>query len=109
MKYVKAIETMISMDWQTLVVLAALCALAAYFVKEYLANPPMIVFVYPVLVFFSYLVQQAFIALEAYPPKKLDSWLMWTIMAAIIGNMIGTGLVACLGRLRDYFGSGRPA
>src|SRR5262245_54421838 len=109
MKYIKIIETMISMDWQTLLVLATLCALAAYFIKEYLANPPMIVFVYPVLVFFSYLVQQAFIALDAYPPKKLDSWLMWTIMAAIIGNMVGTGLVACLGRLRDYLGSGRPA
>jgi hypothetical protein len=109
MKYVKEIETLISMDWQTLVVLAALCGLAAYFIRDYLASPPMIVFVYPVLVFFSYLVQQAFIALETYPTKKLDSWLMWTIMAAIIGNIVAMGVVACLGRLRDYLGSSRPA
>jgi hypothetical protein len=109
MKFIKEIELLVSMDWQTLAVLAVLCALAAYFIRDYLASPPMIVFVYPVLVFFSYLVQRGFIALEAYPPKKLDAWLMWTIMAAIIGNIAGTGFVACLGRLRDYIGSGRPA
>jgi hypothetical protein len=109
MKFVKEIETLISMDWQTIAVLAVLCALASYFIRDYLASPPMIVFVFPVLVFFSYLVQQAFIALEAYPPKKLDSWLMWTIMAAILGNIVGTAFVACLGRVRDFFGSSRPA
>lgn len=109
MRFVKELETLISLDWQTFAVLAVLCVLAAYFIRDYLASPPMIVFVYPVLVFCSYLVQQAFIALETYPTKKLDAWLMWTIMAAILGNIIATGLVAALGRLRDLIGSGRTA
>lgn len=108
MKFVKEIENLISMDWQTLVVLAVLCVLAAYFIREFLANPPMIVFVYPLLLALSVLAQHGFIYLEMYPPKKLDAWLMWTVISAIIGNFVGLLVVACLGRLRDMLGS-RPA
>ena len=107
MTYIKEIENLISMDWQTLAVLALLCAFAAYFIRDYLASPPMIIFVYPILVLFSVLAQHGFLYLEAYPPKKLDAWLMWTIMSAIIGNIVAMGLVACLVRLREMFGS-RP-
>ena len=97
---IKHIDNLLTMDWQTLVVLAVLCALAAYFIKEYLANPPMVIFVYPVLLFFSMLVQYLFILGELYPPKKLDQWLMWTIMASICGTIVGTVLVAGFGRSR---------
>ncbi len=107
MTFVKEIENLISMDWQTVTVLAVLCAFAAYFIRDYLAYPPMIVFVYPLLVLFSVLAQHAFLYLETYPPKKLDSWLMWTIISAIIGNFVAMGVVACLGRLREMLGS-RP-
>ena len=36
---IKHIDNILTMDWQTLAVLAVLCAFAAYFIKEYLANP----------------------------------------------------------------------
>jgi hypothetical protein len=101
MRAVKELEIFLSMDWKTIVILAVLCMMASYFIKEYLALPPMIIFVYPVLLFLSIATQRIFIAFEAYPPKKLDAWLMWTILAAIVGNIIGTCLVACLGRLRE--------
>ena len=107
MGLIKEIPNLLSIDWQTLAVLAMLCAMAAYFLKEYLASPPMVIFVYPLLLLFSVLAQHLFIALETYPPKKLDSWLMWTIMAAIIGNIVGMGLVAGLVRLREFIGN-RP-
>ena len=68
----------------------------------------MIVFVYPVLLGFSVLAQHAFIYLEMYPPKKLDAWLMWTVISAIIGNFVGLLVVACLGRLRETLGSRPP-
>ena len=45
----KDLNTNFSLDWQTLAVIAVLCALAAYFIREYLANPSMIIFVYPLL------------------------------------------------------------
>jgi hypothetical protein len=108
MTFVKEIENLISMDWQTLAVLAVLCGIAAYFIRDFLAIPPMIVFVYPLLLLFSVLAQHGFIALEMYPPKKLDAWLMWTVISAIVGNFAGMCLVACLVRLREMFGS-RPA
>ena len=104
---IKEIENLISMDWQTLVVLAIFCVIAAYFIRDFLASPPMIVFVYPVLLGFSVLAQHAFIYLEMYPPKKLDAWLMWTVISAIIGNFVGLLVVACLGRLREMIGSRR--
>jgi hypothetical protein len=107
MKFMKEIEHLISMDWQTLVVLAILCVIAAYFIRDFLASPPMIVFVYPLLVLFSVLAQHGFLYLEAYPPKKLDAWLMWTVISAIVGNFAALLVVAVLGRLREMLGS-RP-
>jgi hypothetical protein len=107
MAMIKEIELLLMLDWQTILVLIVLCSFAAYFIKEYLAIPTMIVFVYPVLLFFSLAAQRVFLALEAYPPKKLDAWLMWTIMAAILGNIVGTCVVASLARLREL--SGRSA
>ena len=103
----KHIENIVAMDWQTLVVLAVLCAFAAYFIKEYLASPPMVIFVYPVLLFFAILIQYIFIQVELYPPNKLDQWLMWTIIASICGTIVGTVSVACFGTLKDRAGSCR--
>ena len=99
------LEAVIAMDWPTIAVICVLCTLASYFLKEYLANPPMIVFVYPVLVGLSILVQYLFILGDFYAPKKLDQWLTWTILAAICGTAVGTGLVAGLAAMRDNVGS----
>jgi hypothetical protein len=82
-----------AIDYKTIAILCVLCGFAAYFIKEYLANPPMIVFVYPVLVLCSVLVQYGLILFEVYPNNKLDQWLMWTILAAICGTITGIGLV----------------
>ena len=82
--------------------LAVICAAAAFFIKDYLANPLLVIFVYPILLFFSILVQYFFNQLELYSPKKLDQWLMWTIMASICGTFIGTA-IGCLHR-----GASRP-
>src|SRR5262245_34333998 len=97
---IKHAEGFLSVDWKTLAVIAVLCACAAYFIKDYLANPPFIVFVYPILVFFSVLVHYLILQAETYQPKKLDQWLMWTVIATIGGNLIGTLLVAGLANLR---------
>jgi hypothetical protein len=104
---IKHIDGILMMDWKTLTVLAVLCAFACYFIKDFLANPAMIVFVYPVLLFFSVVVQYMFAQAELYPPRKLDQWLMWTIMASICGNIIGLGLVAGISAFRDRAGSRR--
>jgi hypothetical protein len=52
-------------------------------------------------------VQYFFTQIELFSPKKLDQWLMWTIMASICGTIIGTGLIAGAITLRDRLGSGR--
>lgn len=97
----KQLPAMISMDWPTLLVIFALCAMAAYFLKEYLANPPMIIFVYPVLVALSVLAQYFLIRMEMFAANKMDQWLMWTILAAIAGNITGVILVAMLASIRE--------
>ena len=101
----KHVENIAATDWQTIAVICVLCGLAAYFLKEYLANPPMIVFVYPILVVMSLLAQYFFTIADLYAPKKLDQWLMWTILATICGTVVGTGLVAALAAMRDNLGT----
>jgi hypothetical protein len=95
------IEGLLAMDWATIAVVCVLCGMASYFLKEYLANPPMIVFVYPVLVALSLLAQYTFTISDLYAPNKLDQWLMWTILATICGTVVGTGLVGALAAFRD--------
>jgi len=104
---IKHLDGLLTMDWQTLTLLAVICAVAAFFIKDYMANPLLVIFIYPFLLFFSVLVQYFFNQLEFFSPKKLDQWIMWTIMASLCGTIIGTGLVACIAALRDRSGSRR--
>jgi hypothetical protein len=97
----KHLSNIYAMDRPTLAVIAALCLIAAYALKGYMANPVLVVFAYPVLFILSVLVQYIFILGEVYVPRKLDQWLMWTIMASICGNIAGIAIVAGLGRLAD--------
>jgi hypothetical protein len=86
-------SNIVATDYMTIGIICLLCALAAYFIKEYLAHPPMIIFVYPVLVACSILAHYGFNLFEVYPNNRLDQWLMWTIMAAICGTIAGIGLI----------------
>ena len=95
------IESIFGTDWSTIAVISLLCAVASYFLKEYLANPPMIIFVYPVLLLLSVVTHYVFTVLQAYSPNKLDEWLMWTILATIIGTIAGTALIAGIALWRD--------
>jgi hypothetical protein len=88
-------------DGATLGVIGALCAVAAYALKDYLASPIYVIFAYPILFVFSVLIQYFFILAEIYPPRKLDQWLMWTIMASICGNIIGIAVVAWFSRFKE--------
>ena len=94
-------ENIMATDWSTIAVIALLCAVASYALKEYLANPPMIIFVYPLLLLLSIVTNYVFTAAEAYSPNKLDQWLMWTIIASIIGTTAGTAMVAAIALWRE--------
>ena len=85
-KFISQLEGIVSPDWATLAVVALLCAIAAYVVQEYLAHPPMIIFVYPIMIFFALAGYYLFVATEQFNPKKVDQRLMWTILAAIAGT-----------------------
>jgi hypothetical protein len=98
---IKHLSNIYATDQASLGVICALCAVAAYAIKDYLANPFMAIFVFPVLFAFSVLAQYLFVLGEMYPLSKLDQWFIWTVTAAICGNIIGISLVASLGRLRE--------
>jgi hypothetical protein len=97
----KHIDGLLLMDWQSVALLGLICAVAAFFIKDYLSNPLMVVFIYPVLLIFSILTQYILTQTDLYSPKKLDQWLMWTIVASIAGTIIGMGLIACIISARD--------
>jgi hypothetical protein len=98
---VKHLSNIYAIDLATLGVIAALCVIASFALKDYMANPIMVVFVYPILFVFSVLIEYLFILGELFPPKKIDQWLMWTIMASICGNILGIALVAWIGKFRE--------
>jgi magnesium-transporting ATPase (P-type) len=104
----KHLDGLMAMEWKTIVVICVLCGMACYFLKEYLANPPMIIFVYPVLVFLSMLVQYLFTLADLFAPTKLDQWLMWTILATICGTMLGTCLIGALVKIKERPGRAKP-
>lgn len=97
----KHIGNIYAMDRATLGVICALCAVAAFTIKDYLANPIMAVFVFPVLLVFSVIAKYLFILGEVYPFRRLDQWMMWTVSAAIVGNVVGIALVALIGRIAE--------
>jgi amino acid permease len=99
----KHLSNIWAMDRATLGVIFALCAVAAFTIKDYMANPFMALLVLPVLFVFSVLAKYLFILGEMYSFRKLDQWLMWTVTAAIIGNIVGISLVASLGQVVEAF------
>jgi len=105
--FISHVASIVSPDWATLAVVAVLCGIAAYVVKEYLAHPPMIVFVYPVMIFFALATYYLFAATEQFNPKKIDQWLMWTILGSISGTVIGIVAISLLAALREKFGHRR--
>jgi hypothetical protein len=86
-------SNIVATDYKTIAIICLLCAFAAYFIKEYLSHPPMIIFVYPVLGNAQFLRIMSSTFFEVYPNNRLDQWLMWTIMAAICGTIAGIGLI----------------
>lgn len=98
---IKHLSNICSIDWQTLGVIAGLCVVACYALKDYLASPIFVIFAFPVLFILSVLMQYLFILGEFYPPRKIDQWLMWTIMASICGNIAGITVVAWFSRVRE--------
>jgi formate/nitrite transporter FocA (FNT family) len=73
--------------------------------KDYLASPIYAIFAFPVLFILSVVVQYLFILGEVYPPRKIDQWLMWTIMASICGNILGIAIVAWFSRVKEALSS----
>ncbi|KAB2915743.1 MAG: hypothetical protein F9K29_12745 [Hyphomicrobiaceae bacterium] len=102
------LENIFAIDWASLGVIAGFCAIAAWFIKEYLAHPPLIIFVYPFMVFFGMVAHYLFIFSEAYPTKQIDQWLMWTIMASICGTILGILFMGCLAAARESLGTRPP-
>ena len=105
----KHLSNICAMDRATLGVIFALCAVAAFTIKDYLANPFTALLVLPLLFAFSVITKYLFILGEMYPFNKLDQWLMWTILAGSTGVVVGIGCVTALAALRERLGPKREA
>ncbi len=91
----------VSIDKTTLMFFVAVCAVACWIVKDSLANPAMIIFMTPLLVLLSMVTYYLFLQGEYVITNKLHSWLLWCIVSATIGLVIGLGLIAGVTRLMD--------
>jgi hypothetical protein len=98
------LEGILAIDWATIAVIASLCGIASYVVKEYLAIPPMIIFVFPVMVACGMEAYYWLLNAEQFSAKKIDQWLMWTILAGSTGVVVGIGCITVLAALRERLG-----
>lgn len=87
------IDGLMSVDWLTIIVIAVICAAASMLIKEYLAHPPLIIFVYPILVSLSIVASYIVSQLDLYNPLKMEQWLIFTVLATIAGTLAGMALV----------------
>ncbi|MBX9588997.1 MAG: hypothetical protein K2X43_06820 [Hyphomonadaceae bacterium] len=98
---IKHLGNIYAIDRPTLGLIAALSAVSAFVLRDYMANAVFAIFSFPVLFTCSVLVQYIFILGDVYVFGRMDQWAMWTIIASIVGNIAGIALVAWFGRLRD--------
>jgi hypothetical protein len=60
------------------------------------------------MIFFAMAGYYVFLATEQFNPKKIDQWLMWTILASISGTVSGAIAVGLLATLREKLGHRPP-
>ena len=91
----------IEVDSSTFLVILLICCAAMWFIREGLANPAMIIFIFPFVFLISLTFYYVFTQFELFTSNKMDQWLMWAIMAGALGASIGIGSVALLARIWD--------
>jgi hypothetical protein len=86
------------------VALALFCAVC--FIKDCLAHPPFVIFVYAFLRIFwpAHFLEPShpcvFRLAELFAPKKLDQWPMGTLLASTCGTLFGAALLATVAIVR---------
>jgi len=88
------------LNGHTIAALALIRTVAAFVIKDCLAHPCLVIFVYPFGVFCSSLAQYFFEPAELFTPQKLGQWLMGTLLASTCGAFMGTGLLAAVAIVR---------
>jgi hypothetical protein len=101
------IDHLLQMGWQTIAALALICAVAAFFIKDCLAHPPVVLYAYPFLLIFSIPSPYVFERAELFTPKKLDPWLTWTLLVSTWGTLIARACWPPLSWVRDRSGNHR--
>jgi hypothetical protein len=86
------IGNLVQMDLQTVAAPAPIGTVATCFIKDCLAQPPLVLLVYPFLLAFSRLAQYFFLQAELFTPKKLDQRLTWGLGASLCGPLMGRGI-----------------
>jgi hypothetical protein len=88
MSFSRHVDHLLYVDWQTIAALALICAVAAYFIKDGLAHPPVVLLVCLFLFNFSILARYFLREGERLQPRKRDPWLMWAILTTMCGPLI---------------------
>jgi hypothetical protein len=91
----------ISIDKPTLMFFLVICAAASWIVKDSLANSGMIIVMVPFLLILSMVTYYLFLQGEFVITNKLQSWLLWCIVASTVGLVVGLGIIAGITRLLD--------
>jgi hypothetical protein len=98
---IRHLTNIVQVDSVTSTLIILICCAAVFFIKDNLANPAMIVFIFPIIWFLSLFFYYIFVLFELVPSNKPDQWLMWVLMAGSVGVSVGIAIVAVIARLWD--------
>ena len=97
----KHLTNIVEVDEATMLIIIMICGLAVWLIRENLANPIMIIFIFPLIWFLSLLFYYIFANQELFMSNRIDQWLMWVLMAGSLGVSIGIALVAACAHYWD--------
>ena len=96
---ISCVQEAMDIPTSTMVLIAVMCALAMYFIREHLVIPGLIVVIFPLVMALSVAVNYGLTKLEYFSLKRYDQWLLATITSATVGIVVGLVLTMMLARM----------
>ncbi|HRK18299.1 MAG TPA: hypothetical protein PK970_05020 [Hyphomicrobiaceae bacterium] len=89
-------------DTPTLAILALIAGACVSVVRNSLVVPALVVLMFPMIVAIGAVINYILKSFEIFLQSKVDQWAMQVISAGTIAAIIVVGLVALLGKAKDY-------
>lgn len=93
------LAAIIDIDSSTWVLFTLICGSSVWLMRNHLANILTVILIFPLVMFLSLAINYASATHGLFDPKKMSDWMIWTIMSATAGTMVGLAIIAVTARM----------